>query len=416
MPGTIGHILRFPATNTAAFVAFVIALAFITVMVLPKWVFRGQKPNVLLASLCIATVCAFILLNEAVRWIVVLAVLPPMFVIHQAIFLWLHKPREADRADADPFEPGAMEERARTTIESYYNAQTLFIRYGFPALIILIEGLILGVLLTSPKAPLGELPGWELFVRGARYGAVGAYTYVLLELGRRSFRHDLTGGIALWSVATIAIGPLLAGAVALMWQLKLPSDSPWQSGVVLFFAGFAPRRIMAAVEQAAMQLLRMGPTAAVETRTIPLTKVRGITQGIEERLAEEGIYDIHTLANAEPIRLVRNTSFDLRQILWWMDEALLMANLPRGWQQLEEAGISGAIDLGTYAAAEVSDAELAKLAELASLPIEMMRSTIQRLYTDAQIRYVWILYNRFTDDGSPAPAPPPGADLKANVG
>src|SRR5688572_8203088 len=133
MPATIHELLRFPATNTTAFVAFVMAMGFIVVMILPKTIFRGQKPNALLVSMCIAIVFTFILLNEAVRWIVVLAILPPMFVVHQAIFLWLHKPREAESADTAAFKPNGLEERARTTIESYYNAQTLFIRYGFPA-------------------------------------------------------------------------------------------------------------------------------------------------------------------------------------------------------------------------------------------------------------------------------------------
>ncbi len=402
MPATIHELLRFPATNTTAFVAFVMALGFIVVMILPSAVFGGQKPNALLVSMCIALVFTFILLNEAVRWIVVLAILPPMFVVHQAIFLWLHKPREAQSADTEAFKPNGLEERARTTIESYYNAQTLFIRYGFPALLLLIESLILGFLLTSP-ALFGNLPGWELFVRGARYGAVGAYTYLLLELGRRSFRHDLTGGIALWSVATIAIGPLLAGAVAVMWRLETVHDSPWQSGVVLFFAGFAPRRIIAAIEQAALQLLRVGPVVSVETRTVPLTKIRGITPAIEERLGEEGIYDVHTLATAEPIRLIRNTSFDLRQILSWMDEALLIANLPRSWQALEDAGITGAIDLADYARQSAPDDGIKSLAEVASLPVPVLRSAIQRLFTDAQVRYVWVLYNSFSEDGARTP-------------
>jgi hypothetical protein len=398
------YLLHFPASNTAAFVAFVTALVLLVVMALPKAMVRGQRPNVLVGSICIGMVFTFIMLKEAVRWVAVLAVLPPMFIAHHAIFVWLHKPREAEGSDVDSFKPEGVEVRARTTIESYYNVQTLFIRYGFPAVLLLVQGLVLGYLLVSPDNSFAGLPGKELLVRGARYGAVGAYTYVLLELGRRSFRHDLTGGVAIWSVATIAIGPLLAGTVALSWQLKLTGDSPWQAGVVLFFAGFAPRRIIAAVEQAALQLLRIGPAGSVETRTVPLTKIRGITPAIEERLGEEGIYDVHTLASAEPVRLVRNTSFDLRQILWWMDEALLIANLPRTWQALEDAGITGAIDLANYALEGngPTDAELSKLAEIAGLTPELMRSTIARLYADAQVRYVWTLYNRFTEDGSPS--------------
>lgn len=113
---------------------------------------------------------------------------------------------------------------------------------------------------------------------------------------------------------------------------------------------------------------------------------------------------VHTLASAEPIRLVRNTSFDLRQILWWMDEALLIANLPRSWQPLQEAGITGAIDLASYARQPMPEDELKRLAEIASLPVPVMRSAIERLFSDAQVRYVWVLYNSFTEDGARTPA------------
>ena len=104
-----------------------------------------------------------------------------------------------------------------------------------------------------------------------------------------------------------------------------------------------------------------------------------------------------------PIRLIRNTSFDLRQILSWMDEALLIANLPRSWQPLEDAGITGAIDLADYARQSASDDGIKSLAEVASLPVPVLRSAIERLFTDAQVRYVWVLYNSFSEDGSRTP-------------
>ena len=99
----------------------------------------------------------------------------------------------------------------------------------------------------------------------------------------------------------------------------------WAPGVVLFFAGFAPRRVISAVEGAAVELLKLGPTTVVKTRPVPLSQIRGIGPQIEERLGEEGISDVNSLASAEPVRLVRNTSFDMRQILTWMDEAILIA-------------------------------------------------------------------------------------------
>jgi hypothetical protein len=38
----------------------------------------------------------------------------------------------------------------------------------------------------------------------------------------------------------------------------------------------------------------------------------------------------------------------MRQIISWIDEAILVVTLPRSWQALEEEGVTGAIDLATY--------------------------------------------------------------------
>src|SRR5207245_6934653 len=93
---------------------------------------------------------------------------------------------------------------------------------------------------------------------GLRLGALGAYVYVRLELGRRTFRHDITGASAMWCLVTLVLGPVLAASVAVLWRMDPPQDASWWAGgVVLFFAGYAPRRVIAAIEQAAIQLLKI---------------------------------------------------------------------------------------------------------------------------------------------------------------
>ena len=180
-------------------------------------------------------------------------------------------------------------------------------------------------------------------------------------------------------------------------------------GVVLFFAGFAPRRVIAALEQAALQLLKVGgANGVVESRLIPLGRVRGITAEIEERLSEEGVLDVNSLSTAEPVRLVRNTSFDMKQILNWIDEAILIVTLPKSWEAFEEEGISGAIDLCWYYSRTFDDSgntlegdkippEIKFLADKGKVSEPSLMSTIQRLYEDAQVQYSWALYYYFTE-------------------
>jgi hypothetical protein len=166
--------------------------------------------------------------------------------------------------------------------------------------------------------------------------------------------------------------------------------------------------VIAAIEQAAGELLKIGPPTVVQSRLIPLTQIRGIGPEIEERLSEEGITDANLLAAAEPVRLMRNTPFDMRQIISWIDEAILMVTLPRGWQALEEEGVTGAIDLATYYN-QVYNVEtqeplgpnpaMIELADKAKLSYPSLAAAISRLHHDRQVQTIWSLYNNFTEFG-----------------
>jgi hypothetical protein len=299
-----------------------------------------------------ASIISFLLLgllalDQPMRWAGAAAAVPALLVLLQYVYLWAHKPASAGAAD-DTVPLKWQDERARRAVESSYGPRTLFIRYGFPAIVLLVECLVLGFVLVNDDAFL-DLK-WQV-VYGAQFGAVGAYAWVVIELGRRSFRRDVTSGIALWSVVTLAIGPMLAGALSLIWTPTPQDGDAWQHAVVFFYAGYAPRRVLAAITSAASKLLGDGPTPSVETRSTPLTKIRGITPQVEERLAEEGVDNVENLATVEPIRLLRDTPYDLRTILWWVDEAILMRYVPQRWEMLEERGITGAIDIADLAAA-----------------------------------------------------------------
>jgi hypothetical protein len=395
-------------------------------------------------------------LDPEIRWAGAAAAVPALLVLLQYVYLWAHKPAETE-ATKDNDELESQSERAQKAVESSYGARTLFIRYGFPAIVLLVECLVLAFVLVYPS--------WFLklkdeVVYGARFGAMGAYAWVIIELGRRSFRRDVTSGIALWSIVTLAIGPLLAAVLGLIWKKPASGASDaWQLAAVYFYAGFAPRKVLAAVTSAANQLLSGGPTPHVETRTTPLTKLRGINPQIEERLAEEGVENVETLATVEPIRLLRDTPFDLRSILWWIDEALMMVYVPQRWQLLEEQGITGAIDLADLAK-RVEDEEakadknksdakpavptippappaapppppaggavppnppaaagdagvplsatetLKELAKHISMSPVSFRALAQRIRQDRQVTYVWWLYDRYMTDGDSKPKDP----------
>jgi Ca2+/Na+ antiporter len=400
---------------------FFLVLALLAIMLLvPR--FKMQRANLVLGIVIIALFLLVLAAGIPNRWEWIAALVPTLMVGYQLFYLWLYHPRETDS------QGGAVAARAQTpqittqsyrraqeTIYSHFSLKTLFTRYGLPAVLLGITGIVLADIMVNPTDFFSVMKHvtdsniQHMLLRGIRLGALGAYVYILLELGRRIFRHDVTGAIAMWCWVTLVLGPVLAATVAFLWRTPAQGADNlwWGTGLVLFFAGFAPRRVIGAIEGAAVELLKIGPTSVVKTRITPLTQIRGIGPQIEERLGEEGIWDVNSLASAEPVRLVRNTSFDMRQILTWIDEAILMVTLPRSWEVLEEAGITGAIDLAWYSSKIVDPAtgaivnplpqEIADLAGLAKLSSNDLVSTIQRLSRDTQVQYIWTLYNNFTE-------------------
>ena len=397
---------------------FVVLAVLAFLLLLPR--FRPQRANLVLG---ITLVALFLLVLAAAvpnRWEWIVGLVPMLMVGYQLFYLWLYHPKETDGEGARLVPMGQTPEishqsykRAQDTIHSHFSLKTLFTRYGLPAVLLGITGIVIADIMVRPQDFFAVVYTFDkdvqkLLLPGIRLGAIGAYIYVLLELGRRTFRHDVTGAVAMWCWVTLILGPVLAGTMAFLWKMPAGSDGGWWApGVVLFFAGFAPRRVISAVESAAAEFLKLGPTSVVQTRLVPLSQIRGIGPQIEERLGEEGISDVNSLASAEPVRLLRNTSFDMRQLLSWIDEAILMVTLPQSWHALEDAGITGAIDLAWYLSKVIDPAtgsilnplppEIVDLAAQSKISAANLVSTIQRLSQDTQVQYIWTLYNNFTE-------------------
>ena len=429
-----------PNYRMAVTCLFVVLLAFGVLLLIPnKRLFR-QRANIVLAMVIIALLLMLMAVANEQRWQLVVGLLPTLMVGYQLFYLWLYHPTENPASStAAAIFPGQTRDAAEKSktwaqeaIDNNFNLKTLFTRYGLPAVLLGITGIVITNLMIEPGKyfsahVLTDNPdAATMIMRGIRLGTVGAYVYVLLQLGRRTFRHDITGTVAMWCWVTLVLGPVLAGAVALLWRAKDAQDATWWGmGVILFFTGYAPRRVIAAIEHAAGELLKIGPSTVVQSRVIPLTQIRGIGPDIEERLSEEGITDANLLATAEPVRMMRNTPFDMRQIISWIDEAILIVTLPRAWQVLEEEGITGAIDLASYydqvydvetrKRLEPPNPEMRELADKAKLTYASLVAAIRRLHEDRQVQTIWSLYNNFTEFGgadrkygiSPTPNPDP---------
>jgi hypothetical protein len=279
------------------------------------------------------------------------------------------------------------------TSDRYFSASTLAVRYGAPAVAVALVGMITFYMLFKGD-PLEAAPlNW----RAAQLGAAGSYVYVLLYLAQRNFRYDVTSGGAMWCAVVLAVGPLLACAMSHFFQpdqtVAAGQETKLGGEVIYFFAGLAPRHATSFIVESVRRLWVSPSTSnSAAPRTVPITQVRGITAEVADRLNEEGVLDLYGLAASDPLRLIRNTNFDKRQIISWIDEALLIAVLPEQWQAIEREGFTGAIDLVWLLQNSKPDdfERLSKRLKLEDSSI--LRGVIERLCEDAQLQLVWVLY------------------------
>jgi hypothetical protein len=358
-------------------------------------------------------------------WCWVLALVPALLIGQQMLYLSLVRrpfdkgmaelPDEelVRRLDLDGRKTGSDNARAQRVIaarqaanasDRYFSPSSIWLRLGVPALaIIVITG---SEARTFSAHDLGGIFNHAFdgnavdiiakMVRGLRYGLAGAYVFVVLNLAVRNFRHDITNGAVVWALSTVAIGPVLAAVVALTWT-GLPAVG-FTSAAAYFFAGLAPRFVTEAIAAMFRRVFGQTGTAAMAgARLLPLTGLRGVNATIAERLEEDGIDDAYSLGMADPSRLLRSTYFDVRQLVGWMDEALLMTFLPTTWQKLEEHGITGAIDLAWYADDETA---LNLLARRVGVDEAMLSEVATRLLEDRQVQLLWVLYQTDRSDAS----------------
>jgi hypothetical protein len=224
--------------------------------------------------------------------------------------------------------------------------------------------------------------------RGAALGFVGAYVYLLLMLTDRARQRDITTGIATWAAAMPVLGLLMGGVASLIITSGLgpPTEASWTRDAIFFVAGMLPRQFAGFVQSGVQKMFQQGTAPTI--RTLPLTTLRGVGPDVAARLEEEGIHDVSALAYASPHQLIRATTYSPRQIVDWIDEALLIATVP-SWEAIEKAGVTGALDLSWYHDHEHA---IAPLANEIKMEVPLVKSIVLRLWEDAQVSDLRQLY------------------------
>jgi hypothetical protein len=153
--------------------------------------------------------------------------------------------------------------------------------------------------------------------------------------------------------------------------------------------------------------------------------IDGLDDGIADRLAETGIWDIVHIATCDPTGLAAQTLYPVRRIIDWMDQAILISYVRNQIVVFRTCGIRGAIDLaGVYQdAMRVTDDEnktkltpaalanltllqkrgqdlITILSQKASLPEQVIYTIARNVFEDAVVNYLWKVWFEEPENGS----------------
>ncbi len=365
-------------------------------------------------------------LMTTAMWPLAFAITPALLVLQQVLYLHRYE-KLGKQVEAVKTEGWKQAETAKFVVQeatqSDWSKAAVNRDYTMAICLNFIGScLFAGLICTAGEVP--QVPLLESWQQGILYGATGAYVYVLTMLGSRTFQNDISPGIATWCGVQLLLGPLVGGIANAVITESMQLTNFTQNAI-FFIAGMAPRELVNVMQDSVRKLWQTAPTPAAVSRLRPLDLIHGITPEIEERFHEEGIDDVQGLAMANPVRLIRNLPYEYRQILSWMDEALLIHFLGdvAKVEKLKPFGISGAIDLAYYqtmfdkpqtdeeirnrAPVQRDEAlrndRLSKLAAALEIPQSLFDDLVRRLYEDGQVSTVWVMYQAEPVSGPASP-------------
>jgi hypothetical protein len=184
-----------------------------------------------------------------------------------------------------------------------------------------------------------------------RFAFLGAYAFILIDLGRRYFRDDLKSAAYISATTRILFASALIVAMDAAGFDNLVSDG--QSNFVAFFVGFFPRAGFTWLR--AMLPGKLQASIPQLESDYPLRHLEGLNIWYESRLIEEGIESLQNLCSASLVDLMLKTRIPVMRLVDWLDQAYLHLHLPKDPDAPEHAppGVLGLRGLGIRTATEL---------------------------------------------------------------
>jgi hypothetical protein len=327
---------------------------------------------------------------------------------------------------AEPDIPTVRKEDVAQEFEEFYRPSSFWLPAGLLTFLYLLAACV-GASYLANLGSDGPWPFAQPFLEGnvppILIAVVSVYLFNMQHTLRRVYLSDLTPNVLWASFYRTLLVTGLAIVIAFSFPLKAGDVSaaagPGLVGPVVYFAlGFLATDVLTSLLVFAQrQLDRLFQTNRARVTEKALTMIQGINLWNAYRLEEEGIENVQQLATCNVVALTLRTHYELKTILDWADQAVLLLRLgtPDQAQKVrEQCLISGAIDLAWLSAEnnkEGAEAAAKRIADVLSLQPIDIQQLIDSLYEDENVRFLWYLWQsrREFDGGqsSPVRRPPP---------
>ncbi len=225
------------------------------------------------------------------------------------------------------------------------------------------------------------------------YTFVGVYLFNLGNFVRRIYLGDLNEQV-FWG----AINRLwLSIGLGLVVQ-KAGFPSAAQPGI-FFTIGFLANIVLEWFLDKTLKLLNV---AQPKSEDMPLQMVNGINIWKAYRLEEEGIDNVQNLATADVTELTVRTHYNLRTLIDWIDQALLLIRLTSDQAKIltAQATAISAIELAAASPKATGNNSVANaLATKLNIDPILMAATMDRLYEDEYVQDLWNLWQSGKEAG-----------------
>jgi hypothetical protein len=242
------------------------------------------------------------------------------------------------------------------------------------------------------------------------FGFLGAYYFAINMLIRRYIRGDLQPKT--YSIVTTRILAVIVVAIV------LSSTPNW--GMVtmplMFAIGFVPETFILFLRENLVSF-KFLKRHLMSLDRLPLTKLEGIDLYDRARLEEEGVDNLESLANADLVDLMTNTSIPISQLVEWVDQTMLYLRVhanpaesalstapapapdanPTGsedadplWHELRAMGVRRASDLlaDDQPMLRPQILQLAKALGKSDAFVERLHSMVNQLTTDESFQHI----------------------------